>query len=104
MADQTVLRVEGLRKRYRNRIAVDGIDLRVAAGERVAVVGPNGAGKTTTLMSCLGAVRPDGGVVELLGQRSPSARRAALARVGFAAGYLPLPSHVRVVEYLRFYA
>ncbi|MFI9644283.1 ABC transporter ATP-binding protein [Micromonospora sp. NPDC051925] len=104
MTDDMVLRVRGLRKRFRQVTAVDGVDLSVAAGERVALVGPNGAGKTTTLMSCLGAVQPDGGSVELLGQRSRRARRSALARVGFASGYLPLPPHLRVLEFLTLYA
>ena len=103
MADRTVLLVEGLRKSYRGRAAVDGVDLAVAAGERVALVGPNGAGKTTTLMSCLGAIRPDSGTIELLGRNTVRGRRAALDRVGYAAGYLPLPSHIRVLEYLSFY-
>jgi ABC-2 type transport system ATP-binding protein len=101
---ENVLRARGLRKRYRQVTAVDGVDLAVAADERVALVGPNGAGKTTTLMTCMGTVEPDSGSVELLGQRSVRARRAALARVGFAAGYLPLPAHLRVVEYLTLYA
>ncbi|MEN3306985.1 MAG: type transport system ATP-binding protein [Micromonosporaceae bacterium] len=101
---EMVLRACGLRKRYRDVVAVDGVDLPVAADERVALVGPNGAGKTTTLMSCLGAVEPDEGTVELLGQRTNRGRRAALARVGYAAGYLPLPPRLRVVEYLTMYA
>jgi ABC-2 type transport system ATP-binding protein len=103
MTDQPVLRTRGLRKQYRQVAAVDGVDLSVAAGERVALVGPNGAGKTTTLMCCLGTVRPDGGTVELIGARSRRARRAALARVGFASSYLPLPDHLRVVEYLTLF-
>jgi ABC-2 type transport system ATP-binding protein len=104
MTPEPVLRVEGLRKRYRKHTAVDGIDFEVAAGERVALVGPNGAGKTTTLMSCLGAIRPDGGTITLLGRTTSRGRRAVLDRVGYAAGYLPLPTHVRVVEYLTMYA
>jgi ABC-2 type transport system ATP-binding protein len=103
MADAAVLRVQGLYKRYRSHTAVDHIDFVVERGERVALVGPNGAGKTTTLMSCLGTVRPDGGEIELLGQRSTRGRRAALARVGFGAGYLPLPPRLRVVEYLTLF-
>jgi ABC-2 type transport system ATP-binding protein len=101
---QLVLRVHGLRKRYRQVTAMDGVNLEIAAGERVALVGPNGAGKTTTLNSCLGMVDPEEGTIELLGQRTRQSRRAALARVGFAAGYLPLPAHLRVVEYLTMYA
>ncbi|GHJ07063.1 ABC transporter [Micromonospora humidisoli] len=104
MTDEMALRVRGLRKRFRQVTAVDGVDLSVAAGERVALVGPNGAGKTTTLMSCLGAVAPDAGTIELLGQHTRRARRAALARVGFASGYLPLPPHLRVLEFLTLYA
>lgn len=100
---QPVLSVRGLRKCYADRTAVDGINLSIARGERVAMVGPNGAGKTTTLMSCLGLVRPDGGTIELLGARTPQARRAALAGVGFTAGYLPLPARVRVIEYLTVF-
>jgi ABC-2 type transport system ATP-binding protein len=103
MADAAVLRAQHLRKRYQQAVAMDGIDLEVDAGERVALVGPNGAGKTTTLMTCLGTVTADSGSIELLGQRSRRGRRAALARVGFAAGYLPLPQHMRVAEYLTMY-
>jgi ABC-2 type transport system ATP-binding protein len=52
---------------------------------------------------CLGAVTPDAGTVEILGHRLPRERGRAMARVGFGAGYLPLPERVRVIEYLRMY-
>ena len=103
-AGEPLLRVSGLRKVYGGRTAVDGIDFAIRPGERVALVGPNGAGKTTTLMSCLGVVRPDAGSIELLGRGTPRGRRAALDRVGYAAGYLPLPTHLRVLEYLTLYS
>ncbi|MGW5189333.1 ATP-binding cassette domain-containing protein [Kribbella sp. NPDC004138] len=47
--------------------ALDGLDLRVEAGEVHGFLGPNGAGKTTTIRVLLGMLRPDGGHVELLG-------------------------------------
>src|SRR2546421_474538 len=97
------LRARGLVKDYRRGRAVDGVDLTVARGERVALLGPNGAGKTTTLLMCLGAVRPEAGTVEVLGHRLPRERSRAMTRVGFAAGYLPLPSSLRVIECLRMY-
>jgi ABC-2 type transport system ATP-binding protein len=83
---------------------VDGVDLTVEPGERVALLGPNGAGKTTTLLMCLGVVTPDAGTVEILGYRLPRERSRAVARVGFTAGYLPLPERMRVSEYLRMFA
>jgi ABC-2 type transport system ATP-binding protein len=98
-----VLNARGLVKQYRRGRAVDHVDLAVGAGERVALLGPNGAGKTTTLLMCLGVVQPDAGTVEVCGHRLPKGRSAAMAHVGFAAGYLPLPDRLRVREYLRMY-
>ena len=98
-----VLRARGLLKTYRRGRAVDGVDLTVRRGERVALLGPNGAGKTTTLLMCLGVVEPDGGTVEIAGHRLPRGRSAAMAHVGFAAGYLPLPERLRVGEFLRMF-
>jgi ABC-2 type transport system ATP-binding protein len=103
VSSHAALRATGLIKEYRRGRAVDGVDLTVRAGERVALLGPNGAGKTTTLLMCLGAVTPDAGTVEILGHRLPRERTRAMGRVGFAAGYLPLPDHLRVIEYLRMF-
>ncbi|TMK83506.1 MAG: ABC transporter ATP-binding protein [Actinobacteria bacterium] len=99
----TVVRTSGLTKRFGDVAAVDGVDLRVGPGERVALLGPNGAGKTTTLLMLLGVVAPDEGWIEVAGHRLPRGRSAAMAEVGFAAGYLPLPERLKVDEYLRFY-
>lgn len=98
------LEARGLVKRYKRVTAVDGVDLRVGAGERVGLLGPNGAGKTTTLMMLLGVVRPDEGSVEVLGLPLPRKRSEAMAGVGFAAGYLPLPERLRVHEVLGIFA
>ncbi len=99
----SALRAEGLVKDYRRGRAVDGVSLAVAPGERVALLGPNGAGKTTTLLMLLGVVTPDAGWVEILGHLLPRQRSEALAGVGFAAGYLPLPEKLRVREYLTMF-
>ncbi|MEZ4238776.1 MAG: ATP-binding cassette domain-containing protein [Myxococcota bacterium] len=56
-------------RRYRDVVAVDGIDLDVAAGERVGFLGPNGAGKTTTLKMLTGLVHPTSGSATVAGAR-----------------------------------
>jgi ABC-2 type transport system ATP-binding protein len=97
------LEARGLVKSYRRGRAVDGVDVVIGRGERVAILGPNGAGKTTTLLMCLGAVSPDRGTTAICGHLLPRRKRHALAHVGFAAGYLPMPERLRVREYLRIY-
>ena len=99
-----VLHARGLVKRFRGRVAVDGVDLDVGGGERVALLGPNGAGKTTTLLMLLGVILPDAGTVEILGYHLPQDRSEAMEKVGFAAGYLPLPEKLRVREVLDVFA
>jgi ABC-2 type transport system ATP-binding protein len=84
--------------------AVRGVDLDVGAGERVGLLGPNGAGKTTTLLMVLGAITPDAGTITIGGHVLPRGRSAAMAEVGFAAGYLPLPDRLRVAEVLDLFA
>src|SRR5215467_2652747 len=59
--------VTGLHKSYGNVVALDGLDLSVAAGEVHGFLGPNGAGKTTTIRILLGLLRADGGSARLLG-------------------------------------
>lgn len=96
--------VRGLTKSFRDTLAVEGVDFAVDAGERVALLGANGAGKTTTLLMILGVISPDAGQVTIFGHELPRHRSAAMAQVGFSAGYLPLPDRLRVREVLRIFA
>ncbi len=59
--------VRGLDKRFGRVRALDGLDLRVAAGEVHGFLGPNGSGKSTTIRVLLGLLRKDGGEARLLG-------------------------------------
>ncbi len=62
------IRVQGLRHRYPDgRVALDGVDLTVAPGERVAILGPNGAGKTTLMLHLNGVLTATSGTVEISG-------------------------------------
>ncbi len=83
----SVLRAEGLMKRYRKRTVVSDVSLTVESGEVVGLLGPNGAGKTTCFYMILGLVPIDRGSVTLDGQdltHLPIFRRS---RLGLS--YLP---------------
>ena len=102
--DQPVVRALDLVKSFKGRRAVDHVSLVLGAGDRVGLLGPNGAGKTTTLLMLLGAVTPDSGSIEIGGLRLPRHRSKAMTRVGFVAGYLPLPENLTVRESLELFA
>lgn len=62
------IELSGVGKIYGDRVALSGMDLKVARGEVVALVGPNGAGKSTTLRILSGAIHPSAGVARIGGR------------------------------------
>jgi ABC-2 type transport system ATP-binding protein len=79
-----VLRTHGLTRSFGNVRAVDGLEVSVCAGEIYGFLGINGAGKTTTIRMLMGIIKPDQGMIELLGER---ARRTTI-RQKQAIGYV----------------
>ncbi|WP_415830261.1 ABC transporter ATP-binding protein [Kibdelosporangium persicum] len=75
-------RTRGLRKLYRNTVAVDHVDLDVPEGAVLGMLGPNGSGKTTTIRMMLGLTTPTAGEIELFGARLPEAAQSVLPQVG----------------------
>jgi ABC-2 type transport system ATP-binding protein len=107
MDERLVVRVRGLRKRYGDVTAVDGIDLDVHRGEVFAVLGPNGAGKTSTLEILAGFRTRDAGEVTVLGadpQRAGLAWRYGVGVVlqdAYDSGELTVAETVR--HFARYY-
>jgi ABC-2 type transport system ATP-binding protein len=82
---EKVIEVQGLVKRYDDRVAVAGIDFSVSPGEIFGVLGPNGAGKTTTILMLLGLTEPSDGSVRVCGL-DPARDAIGVKR---QVGYLP---------------
>ena len=103
MKTSTVLRVNGLRKRYGERDVLDGVDLEIAQGECFGLLGPNGAGKTTTLRLVLGQTAPDAGTITLLDEPVPKRAREARQRIGVVPQFDNLDPDFTVEENLLVY-
>jgi len=80
---------DGLVRRFGERAALAGVDLRVGEGEFVVVTGPNGAGKTTLLRILATVLRPTAGAVAVAGHPLPREAHAARPLVGYV-GHGPL--------------
>jgi ABC-2 type transport system ATP-binding protein len=98
-----VLRCAGLRKRYRSRLAVDGVGFEIAAGETYGLLGPNGAGKTTTISMVCGLLAIDEGEVEIAGRRLADDPLAAKAAIGYVPQEVALYEDLTARENLRFF-
>jgi ABC-2 type transport system ATP-binding protein len=79
---QWAVETHGLTKRFKDNVAVDGVELLVPRGCAFGYLGPNGAGKTTLIRVLLGLTHADAGTMSLLGYPVPRHRDRALARMG----------------------
>ena len=96
-----MLRCDGLRKRYGERVAVDGVSFEIGEGECYGLLGPNGAGKTTTISMLCGLVPSDGGSVTIAGFSGGTVEAKAV--VGYVPQDLALYPDLTAVENLTFF-
>jgi linearmycin/streptolysin S transport system ATP-binding protein len=68
MAVDRMLECRGLRRRFGDLVAVDGVGFGIDAGETYGLLGPNGAGKTTTIAMIVGLLERDDGEVTVAGE------------------------------------
>ena len=101
--DRTVITARGLRKTYKNKVALAGTDFEIRAGRIVGLIGPNGAGKTTALKAILGLV-PFDGDLKVLGKDPRTQRDELMNDVCFIADVAVLPRWSKVKEAIEFVA
>jgi ABC-2 type transport system ATP-binding protein len=99
------LEVRGLRRVFDRRLALDGVDFVVPAGEIHALLGPNGAGKTTLLRTIGGLVAPTEGSVSVFGADVTAGTRARHGEVGLVpSGDRTFYLRISGLENLVFFA
>jgi sulfate/thiosulfate transport system ATP-binding protein len=96
-----VIEVKNIVKKFGAFAALDGVDLKVANGELLALLGPSGSGKTTLLRIIAGLDWPDAGEVSFDGEDALS-RGASERQVGFVFQHYALFRHMTVFENVAF--
>jgi heme exporter protein A len=98
------IELDGLERRYGERVALAGVSVRVEAGQTLAVLGGNGAGKTTLLRVLAGLLRPHGGRARVLEADLPAERWRLPGQVGYLAHEPLLYRELTARENLRYHA
>jgi ABC-2 type transport system ATP-binding protein len=100
----SLIEASHLRKTFGTTIAVDDLDLNIAAGEIYGLVGSDGAGKTTTLRLLVGALKPDSGETAICGYPVQKQGEQARAQIGYLSQRFSLYEDLSVLENIRFFA
>lgn len=82
---ETVVKLEGLTKKYDNRNVVDHLSIEIKQGEIFGLLGPNGAGKSTTMNMLCSLIKPNSGRIQLFGMDE----RKDLKKIKPLIGYIP---------------
>lgn len=98
-----IVTATGLRKAYKNSVALDSTGFTIQSGRIVGLIGPNGAGKTTALKAILGLI-PFEGQLDVLGRDPRTQRDELMNDVCFIADVAVLPRWIRVREAIGFVA
>jgi ABC-2 type transport system ATP-binding protein len=97
----STIEARGLRKAFKNTVALDGVDLRVEEGRILGLIGPNGAGKSTLLNCVLGLI-PFEGELSVIGLDPWRARDKLMRDVCFIADVAVLPRWMRVAQAIDY--
>jgi ABC-2 type transport system ATP-binding protein len=99
----TILRCRGLRKSYKEHVAVKDVGFEIGPGETYGLLGPNGAGKTTSILMICGLLARAGGDVEIAGRPLSTSSVDAKSAVGLVPQDLAIYPDMTARENLRFF-
>ncbi len=99
-----MIEVQGLTKRYGERVAINALTFHANKGEIVGFLGPNGAGKTTTMRILTGYMPPTDGAGKVAGYDLMTESIEVRRRVGYLPENVPLYPEMTVMQYLDFMA
>jgi ABC-2 type transport system ATP-binding protein len=98
------IETRGLTRKYGRLMAVEDLNLQVAAGALFGLIGPNGAGKTTTLRMLAGLLEPSSGEIVINGRVANHDWRDLRRQIGYMPDFFGVYEDMLVWEYLDFFA
>src|SRR5690348_5421717 len=104
MAAESVLECRGLRRRFGDIVAVDGVGFHIVPGETYGLLGPNGAGKTTSISMIAGLLERDAGEVLVAGEPMTTRSVRAKNAIGYVPQDLAIYPDLTGREHLMFFA
>jgi ABC-2 type transport system ATP-binding protein len=99
----TMLELQGVTKRFGERLAVNDVSFEVKPGEFFGLLGPNGAGKSTTISMIVGSTAADEGRITLEGESINPTARGPKAKIGFVPQDIALYEDLTAIENLQFF-
>ncbi len=99
-----MLHIHGLKKKFKNFQALNGLDMEIEEGALYGFVGPNGAGKTTAIRIITGLLLPDEGTVEIAGKDAIKYREEVKTEFGYVPDEFGMYDNLKVWEYMEFFA
>ena len=99
-----MIKISDIHRQYGKRSVLNGVSLKAAPGEIVAVIGRNGCGKTTLLQIVAGALKPDSGSISVFGSDALADRKVFGRFIGYVPQEDPLFSELSVRDNLKFWA
>jgi len=97
-----MIEIRDVRKSYDGVKALDGLSLKIEAGELFGLIGPNGAGKSTLLKSLVGLIRPEAGEIRIAGLDALTHTQQCKSQIGYAAEEPVLYEYLTGREFLEF--
>ena len=101
--DETILKLNGLSKKYDNKTVVDHISLEIKKGEIFGLLGPNGAGKSTTMNMICSLLKPTSGSIELFHMDVKKNIKQIKSKIGYIPQDLALHGNLKAWENVELF-
>jgi len=101
--DKTVVRLDGVIKKYDNRAVVDSLSLEIYEGEIFGLLGPNGAGKSTTMNMICSLIKPTAGKIELFGYDNKKDNKKIKPLIGYIPQELAIYGNLKAWENVELF-